>query len=394
MLVSGKPVAETKQDRVPFALPDITEAEVEAVARVVRSGWVTSGPEMTAFEDEFAEYQGGTVEAVAVNSATAGLHLALEACGIGPGDEVIVPTWTFTATAEVVRYLGARPVLVDVNPITLNIDLKSVEEALYPATRAVIPVHLAGLGVNIGELREIVGRDVRIVEDAAHAIPTISNGLRVGACQNSDVSVFSFYATKTMTTGEGGMITTRDPEIASRCRVMRLHGIDRDAFDRYRSDKPAWFYDVVAAGYKYNMPDTAAALGRVQLRRSDEMHQRRSALAEQYMEQLAGLPLEIPSAAPVGDTHAWHLFIVRLAADTAIARDEFIGRMSDAGVGTSVHFIPLHLHSYWRDSLGLRREAYPIANDQFKRVVSLPLFSSMSEHALTRVIDTVREILL
>lgn len=375
--------------RIPFALPDITEAEIEAVARTIRSGWVTSGPEMVAFENEFAAHVGGNVEAVAVNSATAGLHLALEACGIGPGQEVIVPTWTFTATAEVVRYLGATPVLVDVDPGTLNIDLQQVRRALTHRTRAVLPVHIAGLGVDIEALRGVVGPAVRIVEDAAHALPTVTKGSRVGSCEHSDAAVFSFYATKTMTTGEGGMITTRDPEIAARTRIMRLHGIDRDAFNRYRSHKPAWFYNVVAAGFKYNMTDPAAAMGRVQLGRSDAMHHRRSELAARYMERLADLPLQLPTGATDGNTHAWHLFIARTTKKTRVDRDELIRQLAARGVGTSVHFIPLHLHSVWRTSLNLVDEAFPVASNHFERVVSLPLFSSMTDAQLDRVIEAI-----
>ncbi|MCB9427636.1 MAG: DegT/DnrJ/EryC1/StrS family aminotransferase [Actinobacteria bacterium] len=380
-------------ERIPFSLPDITEAEIEAVTRTIRSGWVTSGPEMVAFEQEFAAHVGGQVEAVAVNSATAGLHLALEACGIGPGDEVIVPTWTFTATAEVVRYLGAVPVLVDVDPITLNIDMQRVAEALTPATKAVIPVHLAGLGINLAVLRAIVGPDVRIIEDAAHSLPTVTDGARVGACEHSDAAVFSFYATKTITTGEGGMITTRDPDIAARTRVMRLHGIDRDAFDRYRSEKPGWFYDVVAAGFKYNLPDPAAAMGRVQLNRSPSMHARRQELAENYLDAFSALPLHLPSRAPAEDTHAWHLFILRIAPEAPVSRDNFIAALAEQGVGTSVHFIPLHLHTVWRQSLGLSPHQFPNANDQFEHAVSLPLFSSMTAEQFQRVVDVVRKVL-
>lgn len=380
-------------ERIPFALPDITEAEIEAVTRAIRSGWVTSGPEMVAFEREFAAHVGGQVEAVAVNSATAGLHLALEAGGIGPGDEVIVPTWTFTATAEVVRYLGAVPVLVDVDPITLNIDMQRVADALTPATKAVIPVHLAGLGVDIAALRAIVGQNVRIIEDAAHALPTVTDGALVGACEDSDAAVFSFYATKTITTGEGGMITTRDPEIAARARVMRLHGIDRDSFDRYRSEKPGWFYDVVAAGFKYNLPDPAAAMGRVQLSRSPAMHARRQELAEGYLDAFSELPVQLPARPPEGDIHAWHLFILRIPTEAPIDRDGFIATFAEHGVGTSVHFIPLHLHTVWRDSLGLKPQQFPNATGQFERVVSLPLFSSMTEQQCGRVVDLATRVL-
>jgi dTDP-4-amino-4,6-dideoxygalactose transaminase len=348
---------------------------------------------MAAFEREFADHVGGSVEAVAVNSATAGLHLALEACGVGPGDEVIVPTWTFTATAEVVRYVGATPVLVDIDPVKLNIDLQRVAEALTPDTRAVLPVHLAGLGVDIRSLRAIVGPDVKIIEDAAHALPTVTSGSRVGACEHSDAAVFSFYATKTITTGEGGMITTRDPAIATRARVMRLHGIDRDAFDRYRSDKPAWFYDVVAAGFKYNLTDPAAAMGRVQLARSEEMHARRQELAEGYLKAFADLPVVLPSEPPVGDVHAWHLFMLRLLPEARLQRDDLIAELAARGVGTSVHFIPLHMHTIWRSSLGVTDDQFRHATAQFDRVLSLPLFSSMSDGQAARVANAVREVL-
>lgn len=379
--------------RIPFALPDITDAEIDAVTRAIRSGWVTSGPEMTAFEKEFAEHVGGQVEAVAVNSATAGLHLALDACGVGPGDEVIVPTWTFTATAEVVRYVGATPVVVDVEPVTLNIDLQGVADALTPSTRAVIPVHIAGLGVDVGSLRDVVGPDVRIIEDAAHALPTVTSGVTVGSCHQSDAAVFSFYATKTITTGEGGMITTRDPAIAARARVMRLHGIDRDAFDRYRSEKASWFYDVVAAGFKYNLTDPAAAMGRIQLARSEQMHARRAALACHYLDAFADLPVTLPAVAPTGDTHAWHLFILRVDQMARVDRDGFVAAMADLGVGTSVHFIPLHMHTIWRTSLDLADDHFPNATEQFRHVVSLPLFSSMTDSQRDRVVDAVRSVL-
>lgn len=379
--------------QVPFALPDITDAEVEAVARAVRSGWVTSGPEMAAFEEDFAKDMGGEVEAVALNSATAGLHLALEACGVGPGDEVIVPTWTFTATAEVVRYVGARPVLVDVDANTLNVDLERVAAALTPRTRAVIPVHFAGLGVDVRRLREVVGTDVRIIEDAAHALPTVTGGNMVGECRHSDAAVFSFYATKTITSGEGGMLTTRDPELATRARVMRLHGIDRDSFNRYRSDKPAWFYDVVAAGYKYNLTDPAAAMGRVQLARSAQMHARRTAIAENYLGAFADLPVSLPTQGPPGDTHAWHLFILRISPGAPVDRNGFIAALAERGIGTSVHFIPLHRHTVWRESLDLGDQHFPSANDQYERVVSLPLFSSMTDDQFGRMVEVATEVL-
>ncbi|MFL6229532.1 MAG: DegT/DnrJ/EryC1/StrS family aminotransferase, partial [Pyrinomonadaceae bacterium] len=253
---------------LPFALPDIGEEEIAEVVDSLRSGWLTTGPKARRFEREFAEFVGGGVEAVAINSATAGLHLALEAAGVGPGDEVITTPYTFTATAEVIRYLGADPVFADVDPFTLNIDPAKVEAAITERTRAVVPVHFGGLACEMEELLGVArAHDLRVIEDAAHALPATAGGALVGSLQ-TDATVFSFYATKTITTGEGGMITTRDRALAERCRVMRLHGIDRDVFDRYTSHRPAWSYDVVAPGFKYNLTDLAASIGIHQLRKA------------------------------------------------------------------------------------------------------------------------------
>lgn len=387
-------VAVTDSDRIPFAVPDLGEAEIAAVADALRSGWITSGPQMAAFEQDFVNFTAAPVHAVATNSATAGLHLALEALGIGPGDEVLVPTWTFTATAEVVGYLGATPVLVDVDPTTLNLDLAKVAAAIGPRTKAVLPVHMAGLSVDMERLAALCApQGIRIVEDAAHALPASTRGELVGSCRWSDATVFSFYANKTITTGEGGMVTTRSSEIAERIRVMRLHGIDRDVFNRYRSDRPAWAYDVVAPGFKYNMPDTAAAMGRVQLGRVRELRDKRAAIAARYVRELANLPLDLPASPRDGDLHAWHLFIIRLRPDAPVTRDAFIQEMSDRGISCSVHFIPLHQHTYWRESLDLTDEMFPAAAAVFPTVVSLPLFSSMSETQVDRVVAAIHEIL-
>ena len=383
----------SSDDFLPFALPDIGEEEIEAVAEAMRSGWLTSGPRAAAFEQEFAAFLGGGVHAVAVNSATAGLHLALEAVGIGPGDEVIVPTWTFTATAEVVRYLGADPVIVDVDRATLNIDLNGAGAAITPRTKAIMPVHFAGLAVDReGIARLADDHGLRVVEDAAHALPTVSGGELVGKGSSSAV-VFSFYATKTMTTGEGGMVVTPDEQIAERIRTMRLHGISRDVFGRYRSNVPSWQYEVVAAGYKYNLTDPAAAMGRVQLRRSPDMKDKRAAIAARYDDALSGLPLQLPTHAAEGDTHAWHLYVTRLTDDATLDRAAFIAELAKAGVGCSVHFIPLHMHSYWREQCRLKDGQFPVATAEFARVTSLPIFSSMTDSQVDKVIETVRRVL-
>jgi len=383
-----------QDDPIPFSLPDLGEDEKRAVGQAMDSGWVTSGPQMAAFETEFADFVGGDVEAVATNSATAGLHLALEACGIGPGDEVIVPTWTFTATAEVVRYLGAKPVLVDIDPVTLNIDPDQVEGALTSRTRAIMPVHMAGLSADMLAIAAIARpRGIKIIEDAAHALPTTSQGHTVGSLRWSDAAVFSFYANKTITTGEGGMVTTQDSAMAARMSTMRMHGIDRDVFNRYRSTMPSWGYDVVAPGYKYNMPDTAAAMGRVQLRRAHELREKRQRIVERYVHSFEGLPVSLPPGAPGGDSHSWHLFILQLEDGVPVTRDDFVRSMADQGVACSVHFIPLHMHSYWAQSLGTIQERFASANQAFSRVVSLPLYSKMNDRQIDRVITAVHEVL-
>jgi dTDP-4-amino-4,6-dideoxygalactose transaminase len=377
---------------VPFALPDIGEDEIAAAVEAMRSGWLTTGPRAAAFEQEFGEFLGGGLEAVAVNSATAGLHLALEATGVGPGDEVVVPTWTFTATAEVVRYLGATPVIVDVDPLTLNLTPEGLERALTDNTRAVLPVHFAGLPVSPAVGGVAGAHGIPVVEDAAHAFPAHDGVSAVGA-GDSLATVFSFYATKTITTGEGGMVVTRDADVARRLRTMRLHGISRDVFDRYRSKGASWRYDVVAPGYKYNLTDPAAAMGRVQLTRAVSMRSARESIARRYSEAFADLPVELPAEPGEGVTHGWHLYVVRLREDAPVDRDAFIDAMAELGVGCSVHFIPLHLQPYWRDSLALAPDDFPVATHEFSRVVSLPAFSSMTDAQVERVIEAVRSLL-
>ena len=378
---------------LPFALPDIGEAEIAEVVHALRSGWVTTGPKTRQFEAEFAEFIGGGVEAISVNSATAGLHLALEAAGIGPGDEVITSTTTFTASAEVVRYLGADPVLVDIDPATLNLSPSAVLRAITPRTRAIMPVHFAGLAADMAAILSIAAaHGLRVIEDAAHALPTVYQKNLVGRLA-SDATVFSFYATKTITTGEGGMVVTRDAALAQRCRVMRLHGISRDAFDRYTSTRPSWQYDVIAPGYKYNLTDIASSIGSHQLRRACEMQVRRADIARQYDEAFADLPLILPPQAPSGDVHAWHLYVLRLTEDARHGRDAFISAMADAGIGCSVHFIPLHRQPYWRDRYALSPQDFPEAELCFARTFSLPLYTRMTDEDVARVIAAVRSLL-
>lgn len=379
---------------LPFALPEIGKAEIDEVVDTLRSGWLTTGPKTKQFEQDFAAALGGGVEAMAVNSATAGLHLALEACGIGPGDEIITTTYTFTASAEIARYLGAEPVLVDVDPATLEMLPEAVERAITPKTRAIIPVHLAGLPCDMDGILAVARKHgLRVIEDAAHAFPVNYKNKIIGTLE-SDFTVFSFYATKTISTGEGGMVVTRDPALAKRCRVMRLHGMDRDAFDRYTSDKPAWYYEIVAPGFKYNMTDMAASLGIHQLRRAQAFKDRRTQIANRYLESFSDLPLILPVGATAERDHCWHLFIMRLREDAPIGRNKFIERMSsEYRIGCSVHYIPLHLHPYWKQRYNLRAEDFPIASKVFEGSVSLPIYTIMKDEDVDQVIAGVRGLL-
>ncbi len=381
-------------DFLPFALPDIGEDEIAEVVDTLRSGWVTTGPKVKRFEQDFSAFLGdANLHCLAVNSATAGLHLALEALGIGPGDEVITTTHTFTATAEVVRYLGADVVLVDIDPKTLCIDVNAVEAAITPRTKAVIPVHYAGLAADMPALLVVARKHgLKVVEDAAHALPTTCGGQVVGTLA-SDACVFSFYANKTITTGEGGMVVTRSDALAERIRVMRLHGISRDAFARFTAKVPSWYYEIVAPGFKYNLTDIAAAIGIHQLRRANEFQRKRAQVARWYDEALQGLPLLLPPR-PVGnDTHSWHLYVVRLAEGAALDRNGLVENLYAARIACSVHYTPLHLQPYWRDRYRLEPERFPHSHYAYQHMISLPMYSRMAESDVRRVACVARECL-
>ena len=384
----------TEPPFLPFAQPDIGEEEIAEVVDSLRSGWITTGPKTRRFEADFADYLGGGLYAVAVNSATAGLHLALEAAGIRSGDEVITTPYTFTATAEVIRYLGADPVFVDIDPGTFNIDADKIEAAITDRTRAIIPVHFAGLPCEMDKILSIArNHDLHVIEDAAHSLPTKYQHKTIGTLE-SDISVFSFYATKTITTGEGGMVVTWNKEFAERMRVMRLHGISQDVFDRYSSTQPSWYYEVEAPGFKYNMTDISAAIGLHQLKKVDVFHTRRTWIAEQYNKAFLDLPIKLPSPASPDDQHAWHLYVVQLKQkQLSITRDEFISQMAQSGIGTSVHFIPLHLQPYWRDRYGYSPDDFPVSNKVYPTVVSLPIYPKMTDEDVARVINAVKTIL-
>jgi dTDP-4-amino-4,6-dideoxygalactose transaminase len=375
---------------LPFALPDLDDAERDALIEVVSSGWITTGPKTREFEAAFAKAVGAK-HAVAVNSCTAAMHLALEAAGLERGDEVITTPYTFAATAEIVRYFDARPVLVDVEPDTLNMRADLLEDAITERTKAIIPVHIAGLPADLAEIGKVaLENELVVVEDAAHAFPSSYKGSPIGSISN--FTCFSFYATKTITTGEGGMITTDRDDWAERCRIMALHGISKDAWKRYTAEG-SWMYDIVAPGYKYNLTDIAAAMGLVQLEKAQKMADRRRAIAEMYHHAFGDMGmLQVPEGVS-DEGHAWHLYMLRLHLDAlGIDRGEFIEQLKARNIGASVHFIPLHIHPYYRDLYGYQPDNFPVAYQEFKREVSLPIYSKMTDDDVNDVIEAVLQI--
>jgi dTDP-4-amino-4,6-dideoxygalactose transaminase len=394
--------------KVPFFRVDLGDDEIRAASEVLRSGWLTTGPQVRAFESEFAAAVGAR-HAVAVNSATAALHLAVEALGLRAGQAVLVPTLTFAATAEVVRYQGAVPVLVDCDPVTLNVDLADAEAKLADLRAGrlpvevdrdaepvgLLPVHVGGLMLDVDAVAAFATRHrLWTVEDAAHAFPAAWRPAPDAPWQRcgegtSAVACFSFYANKPITTGEGGMAVTEDGELAERLRLMSLHGLSKDAWKRYETGG-SWDYRIVAPGFKYNLTDVAAAVGRVQLARADELRRLREERAHAYLRALAEIEeLELPPDPP-DRRHSWHLFPIRLHLDRLdLGRDEFIAELGSAGVACSVHWRPLHLHPYYRETFGWRPEHLPVASREWERLVSLPLFPSMRDDELEHVVAAV-----
>jgi dTDP-4-amino-4,6-dideoxygalactose transaminase len=391
-----EPYMTTTQNKpfLPFALPEIGEEEIAGVVKCMRSGWLTSGPNTREFESKFAEFIGDDVEAVAINSATSGLTLALEACGVGEGDEVITTPYTFSASAMSAVYLGAIPVLVDIDPVTMNIDSSLIEAAITPRTKAIIPVHFAGLACDMDKIIGIAKKhNLKVIEDAAHALPCTYKGKTIGSL-DSDATIYSFYATKTITTGEGGMIVTRNSEIAARARIMRLHGISTDVFDRYTSTKPKWYYQITAPGFKCNMTDIAASIGIPQLARARDFQKKREYIWKKYSAAFTDLPIILPANAPDGDMHSCHLFVIRLNEKSPITRDDFIARMSaEYNIGCSVHFIPLNLHPFWQEKLGVNEASFPVSVKSFENAISLPIYTKMTDDDVNRVIEAVRSLL-
>jgi len=382
-----------RSEFLPFSIPSIGEEEVRAVTEVLRSGWLTTGPRVREFESAFADYV-GCKHAVAVNSATAAMHLALEALGIGPGDEVLVPSMTFAATGEVVCYFGAKPVLVDCESDTLNVGAVALEAAITPKTKAIIPVHFGGHPCDMTAILALAeSRGIPVVEDAAHCLPSSVDGKAIGTIGN--VTCFSFYATKTITTGEGGMAATDSKELADRMRVMSLHGISKDAWKRY-THEGSWFYEISCPGFKYNLTDIAAALGLEQLKKCDALHAGRTRIAAQYNDAFADLKdfLTLPSVR-ANILHSWHLYVIRLNPHRLrISRNEVMEELRRQNIGASVHFIPLHMHPFYRDKLGYRPEQFPISTDAYSQIVSLPIYPRMSPSDVSDVIQSVRDIIL
>lgn len=397
---------------LPFALPDIDETELIQVKESLETGWITTGPKTRQFEEEFAARVGARY-AVAVNSCTAAMHLALDAVGLSAGDEVITTPYTFAATAEVIQYFKAKPVFVDICEEDFNINTSLIEQALTDRTRAIIPVHIAGFPADLDTIYSLAKKyGLAVIEDAAHAFPAKYKHRAIGRTGKASRSAvcFSFYATKTMTTGEGGMICTDDSRLAERCRFMSLHGISKDAWKRYTAEG-SWYYEIIAPGFKYNMTDIAAGMGLAQLAKGNKMWKRRREIAGEYYRVFTKCPeLHLPPDPEVSVTysdrnklnrkerdgyqHAWHLYMLRLNSEKlSIDRSAFIEELKKRNIGSSVHFIPLHMHPYYRDAYGYRPEDYPVAYQEYSREISLPIFSKMNNADVQDVIEAVLDII-
>jgi len=379
-----------------FAPPLIGDEEIDEVVRTLREGWITTGPRAQRFESEFAEFVGAPA-ALALNSATSAMHVALAAIGVGEGDEVVTTTMTFTSTVHVIEHQRARPVLVDVEPDTLNIDPKKIEAAISSATKAIMPVHLYGHPADMDPIYDLAQRHgLAVIEDAAHSLPARYRDRLIGAPKQGfefpNLVAFSFYATKNVTTGEGGMLTGSE-ELLDKARVWSLHGMSRDAFQRYTSDG-SWRYDVVSPGFKYNMPDIQAAIGLHQLKRLESMQRRRRAIVAQYDEALGQLEeLERPVERPEVES-AWHIYLLRLRPERLrIDRSAFIEELRRRNIGTSVHFIPVHEHTYYRERYGWRPDDFPVAHHEFERMLSLPLSPAHTDQDVADVIEAVTEVI-
>lgn len=378
--------------KIPFHKPYITEDEISEVLDSLKSGWLTMGPKTVAFEEKFNEYI-GSKNAVSMNSCTACLHIALKTIGINTGDEVIIPAITFTATAEVITYFNAKPVFVDVDPQTINIDINKIEEKITKRTKAIIPVHYAGYPCDMDAIMRLAKScDLRVIEDAAHAVPAWYKNKKIGTI--GDITCFSFYATKTLTTGEGGMATTENDEWADKMKVLRLHGISKDAWKRY-TNEGAWYYEVVDAGYKYNMTDIQAALGLAQLRKIDWMHERRREIAQRYTSAFNSFSEITTPYVEDGFESAWHLYVIKLNLEKLkIRREQFIEELKNRGIISSVHFIPLYRHPYYKAAFDYNLNEFNASEWIYERIISLPIYPGMTDEDIDKVIEAVKDVIL
>ena len=372
--------------QIPFHKTHTTDEETSAAVDAIKSGWLTMGPKTVEFEDKFKEYIRSS-EAISMNSATAALHLSLKAIGLQRDDEVILPTNTFVATAEVVTYFDSIPVLCDIEEDTHNIDVGKIEILITSKTKAIIPVHFAGQPCDMNEIYAIAKKyDLKIIEDAAHAIPSSYKGVRIGNLEKSDITCFSFYATKTLSTGEGGMATTNNSEYAKNMKINRLHGISKDAWDRYTT-KGAWYYEIVDNGNKYNTTDINSAIGMVQLKKQDMLRNKRDNIAKKYNDAFKGNKNIVLPFVKDDRVTSWHLYVIKINN-----RDEVIEQLKENGVGCSVHFIPIHKHSYYKNRYNYKNDDYPVANNIFDKSLSLPIYPDMTDEEVNFVIKNILEI--
>ena len=379
-----------RKEFLAYGLPLIEEDDIAEVVDSLRSNWITKGPKTNEFEKQFAEYI-GVKHAIAVNSCTAGLHLSLVAAGLGAGDEVITTPMTFASSANVIIHTGATPIFADIDPVTMNIDVNEIRKKITPRTKAIIPVHIAGHPCELDEIMELAREhNLFVLEDAAHAVYTQYKGKLIGSTGNA--TAFSFYATKNLATGEGGMVTTDDDTLAEKIRIMSSHGMSRNAWNRYTATG-SWYYEVLYPGFKYNMTDIQAALGITQLAKLERMQGIRLEIAERFNEEFSKMPeLEIPVTKDYA-RHAWHLYILKLNLEKlSIDRTEFIEELKKEQIGTSVHFIPLPMHPYYRDTFGFKKGDFPQAETTFERIISLPLYPKMSKQDTEDVIEAVQRI--
>ncbi len=376
---------------LPYASPLIEEDDIAEVVDTLKSGWLAKGPKTMEFEKQFAKYVGAKY-AVALNSCTAALHLSLVAAGIGEGDEVLTTPMTFASSANVVIHTGAKPVFVDIDPVTMNIDPLKIREKITSRTKAIIPVHMAGHPCEMDEIMAIAREhNLFVLEDAAHAVYTQYKGKTIGSI--GDATAFSFYATKNLVTGEGGMVTTNNEDLYNKIRVMSTHGMSRNAWNRY-AEAGSWYYEILSPGYKDNMSDIMAALGLSQLAKLERMQGIRREITDFYQAEFGKLPeLEAPEELDYA-RHAWHLYIIKLNLDKlSIDRGKFIEALKEENIGTSVHFIPLHMHPYYRDTFGYKPGDFPIAESIFERIISLPLYPKMSMQDARDVVDAVKRVI-